>query len=228
MTHHCSIYFLGSKVLKPDVVLRLVLCRRCILPCRNSRLLHLCCIKWSFLCGKVVALHLDSTSDIAYLCNQDCRASVFLSRLVCLILNLADKNDITLIPANIPIHLNVEAISHGRVGSWVTPASSHSLGWVSSFGSTRGRSGGILMYQSMLASLHLGTALPLGDFGLNTFNHPWTYQVSYVFHSSPSALVPLILSQVSGRTYHRSIKISCSHATLLIEGSLASYCSWDV
>ena len=28
----------------------LVLCTRCILPCNNSRLLHLCCLTWPFSC----------------------------------------------------------------------------------------------------------------------------------------------------------------------------------
>ena len=39
----------------------------------------------------------------------------------------------------------------------------------------------------------LETPLPLGPLGLNAFNHPWTFQVSYVFPSP--ALVPLVLSK---------------------------------
>ena len=38
----------------------------------------------------------------------------------------------------------------------------------------------------------LETPLPLGALGLNTFSHPWIFQVSYVF--PPLALVPLVLS----------------------------------
>ena len=34
--------------------------------------------------------------------------------------------------------------------------------------------------------------LPPETLGLNTFNHPWEYQVSYIF--PPQALVPLVLS----------------------------------
>ena len=34
--------------------------------------------------------------------------------------------------------------------------------------------------------------LPLGALGLNAFNYPWTYQVSYIFLAT--ALVPLVLS----------------------------------
>ena len=61
------------------------------------------------LCGKVVALHLDNSMAKAYLCNQCGTVSPFLSMLACWILSLSDKYSITLIPAYIPIHLNVEA-----------------------------------------------------------------------------------------------------------------------
>ena len=78
------------------------------------------------LSGKVVALHLDNSTAKAYLCNQDgtvspflsrlaylCNqggtVSPFLSRLACQILSLSDKHGITVIPAYIPTHLNVEA-----------------------------------------------------------------------------------------------------------------------
>ena len=60
------------------------------------------------LSGKVVALYLDSSTAKAYLCNQSA-ASIYLSRLECHILNRAIKYGITLIPAYIPTHLNVEA-----------------------------------------------------------------------------------------------------------------------
>ena len=39
----------------------------------------------------------------------------------------------------------------------------------------------------------LETPLPLETLDLNAFNHPWMFQVSYVF--SPPALVPLLLSK---------------------------------
>ena len=39
----------------------------------------------------------------------------------------------------------------------------------------------------------LESPLPLGALGLNAFNHPWTFQVSYMFPSP--ALVPLVLSK---------------------------------
>ena len=61
------------------------------------------------LSGKVVALHLDNSSGKAYLCNQGGTVSPFLSRLACWILSLTNKHGITLIPAYMPTHLNVEA-----------------------------------------------------------------------------------------------------------------------
>ena len=64
-----------------------------------------------WLSGKVVALHLDNSTAKAYLYNQGCTAPLFLSRLAYHILNLVDKHGITLIPAYIPTHLNVEADS---------------------------------------------------------------------------------------------------------------------
>ena len=67
----------------------------------------LCRMPFSFS-GKMVALHLDKSTAKAYLCNQDGTASLFLCRLACCILNLADKHGITLIPTYIHTHLNVE------------------------------------------------------------------------------------------------------------------------
>ena len=61
------------------------------------------------LSGKVVTLHLDNSTAKAYLCNQGGTVSPFLSRLACQILSLTDKHGITLLPAYIPTHLNVEA-----------------------------------------------------------------------------------------------------------------------
>ena len=58
----------------------------------------------------------------------------------------------------------------------------------------------------------LETPLPLGALGLNTFSHPWTFQVSYVF--PPLALVPLVLSKflaehVSGQLRHLILAVPC-------------------
>ena len=73
----------------------------------------------------------------------------------------------------------------------------------------------------MLASFHttqcqqyytLETPLPLGALGLNAFNHPWMFQVSYVF--PPPALVPLVLSKflsghVKGKLTHLNMVAPC-------------------
>ena len=59
---------------------------------------------------KVVALHLDNSTVKDYLCNQSGTVSPFLSRLACQIPSLTNKHGITLIPAYIPTHLNVEAV----------------------------------------------------------------------------------------------------------------------
>ena len=127
----------------------------------------------------------------AYLCNQGGTVSLLLSRLSCQILSLT-KHSITLITAYIPTHLIVEAnyLSWG----WLLPEW-HLLPHIAQ--ATFQLWG--LPEVDLLASscttqcqqfYILETPLSLGSLGLNTFNHPWMYQVSYV---SPHALVPLVL-----------------------------------
>ena len=142
--------------------------------------------------GKVVALHLDNSTAKAYLCNQGGTVSPFFSRLDCQILSLTNKHGITLLPAYIPTHLNVEAdyLSWDQLlPEW------HLLHQVAFclWG---------LPEVDLLASSHstqynhyftLETPLPLGALGLNAFSHPWNFQASYVF--PPPALVPLVLSR---------------------------------
>ena len=142
--------------------------------------------------GKVVALHLDNS---ACLCNQGGTVSPFLSRLACQILSLTNKHGISLLPACIPTHLNVEAdflskdwlLLEWHLFPHVVQAAFHLWG---------------LLEVDLLASSHstqcqhyftLETPLPLGALGLNAFSHPWTFQVSCVF--PPQALVPLVLSK---------------------------------
>ena len=57
------------------------------------------------LSGKVVALQVDNSTAKANLCNQNGKMSLFLPKLSCLILNMAKKYCITLIPEYIPTHL---------------------------------------------------------------------------------------------------------------------------
>ena len=58
---------------------------------------------------KVVALHLDNSIAKVYWSNQVGIIPLYHSRLACHILNLISKLGITLIPAYISTHLNVES-----------------------------------------------------------------------------------------------------------------------
>ena len=147
------------------------------------------------LSGKVDALHLDTSTAKAYLCNQGDTVSAVLSRVACWILSLTDKHTVTLIPAYIPTNLNVEAkyLSWGQLlPEW------HLLTLMAQVAFCLWG----LPDVDLLASSHttkckhyymLETPLPLGAFGLNAFNHPWMFQVIYLFPSP--ALVPLVLSK---------------------------------
>ena len=121
--------------------------------------------------------------------------SLFLSRLACCMLNLADKHGIILIPAYISTHLNVEAdyLSMGQlVPKWyllpcIAQAACHLWGHPEVDLLASSCTNQCQCYYT------LESPLPLGVLGLNAFNHPWTYQVSFVF--PPPALVPLVLSK---------------------------------
>ena len=96
----------------------LVLCIGLILPCWELQAVAMMLCKMAFhISGKMVALHLDNSTAKAYLCNQGGTVSLFLSRLACQILSLTNKHSITLIPAYIPTHLNVEVdyLSQGQL-----------------------------------------------------------------------------------------------------------------
>ena len=148
------------------------------------------------------------------MCNEGGTVSPFLSRLACQILSLTDKHGITLLPAYIPTHLNVEAdflsqdqmLPERHLLPQVAQVAFHLWG---------------LPEVDLLASSHstqcqyyftLETPLPVGALGLNTFSHPWKFQVSYVF--PPLALVPLVLSKflaehVSGQIRHLLLVAPC-------------------
>ena len=84
------------------------MCRAHIALQEHQAIAMMLCRMACHLSGKVVALHLDTSTAKAYLCNQGGTVSPFLSRLSCRILSLTDKHSITLIPAYIPTHLSVE------------------------------------------------------------------------------------------------------------------------
>ena len=189
-------------------------CVGLILPCRNFRLLPSCyagrpsasLVKWLPCIWIAVLLSLISIIKVV--------VSPFLSRLACQILSLTNKHGITLLPAYIPTHLNVEAdflsqdqlllewhllpqVAHVAFCLWGLPevdllASSHSSQCQHYF--------------------TLETPLPVGALGLNAFSHPWTFQVSYVF--PPLALIPLVLSKflaehVNGQLRHLILVAPC-------------------
>ena len=136
------------------------------------------------LSGKVLVLNLDNSTSKAYLCNEGGTVSPFLSRLACWVPSLTNKNGITLIPAYIPTYLNAEddylfwdqmllewhllpQVARVAFHLWVLPevdllASSHS---------TQCQHYYIFKFP-----------LPLGALGLNAFNHPWAFQVSYMLY----------------------------------------------
>ena len=180
------------------------------------------------LSGKVVALHLDNSTAKAYLCNQDGRVSSFLSRLACQIQSLTDMHIITLIPAYNPTHFNVGAdyLSH----NWMLPEW-HLLPQVAQLAfQLLGLPEVDLLASSCTTQCqyyyNLESPLPLGALGLNAFNHPWMFQVSYVF--SPSSISSFKSAKVSGRTCQRSTQTFDSGGTMLDGSSLAPHSSQHV
>ena len=147
------------------------------------------------LFGKVVALHLDNSTAKAYLCNQGGTVSPFLSRLACQIQSLTDKHGITLLPAYIPTHLNVEADFLSQ--DWLL-LEWHLLPQVAQAALCLWGLPEVDLLASSCSTqcqhyFTLETPLPLGALGLNVFSHPSNFQVSYVF--PPPALVPLVLAK---------------------------------
>ena len=129
-----------------------------------------------------------------YLCNQQGTVFPFLSRLACWILSLTNKHGITLIPAYIPTHSMWRLIICPRIGCF--QSGTFFLRWLKQlfiFGAFQRGSAGIFSFHSMPALLHLRISTTCGALGLNAFNHPWTFQVGYLF--PPPALVPLVLSK---------------------------------
>ena len=194
-----SMYMVHPALLKPQAVV-LILCRMA-----------------SQLSGKVVVLHLDNSTVKAYICKSMwfCTVSVFLYRLVCHILNLADKHGITLIPGYISTHLNVEAkYLVGKVSEWcilpnIAQLAFHLWDPLEVY----------LLLSSCINQWQLYYTLEKssssGRFGVNIFSQPWTYQVSYVFFfsciSSPGSV------QVSGRMCHRLTQTLYSSGTFWME-----------
>ena len=106
---HWAFYFQGSGLpLSVSGAWSGSLCRDHIALQELQAVAKMLCRMAFHLSGKVVALHLDNSTAKAYFCNQGGTVSPFLSRLACQILSLTNKHGITLLPAYIPTHLNVE------------------------------------------------------------------------------------------------------------------------
>ena len=180
------------------------------------------------LSGKVVALHLDNSTMKAYLCNQGGTVSPFLSRLACQIQSLTDKHGITLLPAYIPTHLNVEAdylswdelLSEWHLLPQVAQAAFCLWG---------------LPEVDLLASSHstqcqhyftLKTPLPLGGLGVECLQP--SLEISGKLCVSSSGSGPSCSVQVSGRTCQWSAQTFDSGGTMLDGSSLASHHSQHV
>ena len=113
----------------------LVLYTRCILSCKNSRLLHLCCINGFWLSGKVFTSYLDNNTAKAYLCYQASTTSLCLSRVACYILT----GQIACYYSYSSIHKYQSQCGSlisllEKFGSRVAPASSYSWGCISPLG----------------------------------------------------------------------------------------------
>ena len=65
-----------------------------------------------WLPNKVVTIHWDHSTAVAYLCTHDETASSILSRLACHIWNLDNLHGINLLPAFLPTHSNMETDYH--------------------------------------------------------------------------------------------------------------------
>ena len=179
------------------------------------------------LSAKVVALHLDNSTAKTYLCNQGGTVSPFLSRLVCWTLSLTDKHSITLIPAYIHTHLNVDAdyLSWGwLLLEWhLLPkmAQAALCLWV-----YQGGSAGILPYHSVPVLLHLGNLTTSGGLGVECLQP--SLDVSGKLYVSSSCIGPCSSVHIPDRRCQRSNQTFDSDGTMLDGGSLASHSSQHI
>ena len=208
------------------VVHGLVPCLGLILPCRKLQVVAVMLHRMAFcLSGRVVALHLDNSTAKAYLCNQGGTVSPFLSRLACRILSLTDKHGITLLPAYIPTHLNVEAdfLSRDRLLlEWHLLPSSGSGSFLP-LGPSRGGPAGIFSFYSLPALFHFGNSTASGGLGVECLQPSLEISGKLCVPSSSSG--PSCSVQVSSRTCQRSTQTFDSGGSMLDGGSLASHSS---
>ena len=207
------------------VVHGLVPCLELILPCRNFRLLPSCYVEW------------PSTSLVRWLpciwitvlLRLTCVIKVvqclpFLSRLACWILSLTNKHGITLLPAYIPTHLNVEADFLSRdqlLPEWhllpqVVQAAFPLWGfqrWTSC----------IFLFYSMPPLFHFGNSTASGGLGVECLQPSLEFSGKLCVSSSSSG--PSCSVQVSSRTCQQSTQTFASGGSMLDGSSLASHSS---
>ena len=154
--------------------------------------------------------------------------SPFLSMLDCQILSLTNKLGITLIPAYIPTHLNVEA----NCISWESDASREASsplggpGRFSPLGPSRDGPAGIFSFHSMPELLHLGISTTSGGLGVECLQP--SLGISGQLCVSSSCISSSSYVHVCGRTYQRSTQTFDSSGTMLDGGSLAPHRSQHV
>ena len=151
--------------------------------------------------------------------------SPFVYRLACWILNLTDKHGITLIPAYIPTHLNVEAdylsqnwlllewhllpqVAQTAFCLWGLPE----VDLLTSFS-----------FYSVPALFHLGNSTTFGGLGVECLQLSLDFSGKLCVSSSGSSSV-----QVSGGTCQQSTQTFDSGGAMLDGGSLASHSSQHV
>ena len=108
------------------------------------------------------------------------------------------------------------------VASGVASSSLHCPGSISTLGSTRGWSVGILMYHSMSVVLHLGKSPSSGSLGVECIE--FSFDISGMLCLSSSCISSSNSFQISGGTCHRSIQ-TLGSGTMLDRSSLASHIS---
>ena len=171
----------------------------------------------------MVTLHLDNRTAKAYLCNQSGTVSPFLSRLACWILSLTNTHGITLIPAYIPTHLNVEVdylsqdqlLLEWHLLPWVAHAAFHLWGLPEV---------DLMAYSHSTQCQHyytLETPLPLGGLGVECLQP--SLDMSGKLCVSFSGSGPSSSVQVSGRTCQWSTQTFDSEGTMLDGGFLAPH-----
>ena len=164
----------------------MVPCTRCILPCKNFGLLHSGCIKWTssypmrWLPYTWMLVHVKHIYIIRLV------KLLFLSEVAC---PHIESGWWVWWYSYSSIHTYQNQCGSWpsllrSVGTWVTPASSHSWGYVSSLDSTRDKSLGILMYQSMSALLQLGKSPTSWCLEVECFQPPQGLSVELCVSSS--------------------------------------------